>query len=143
PRCKEAAGGIAPQSYDLVDEPVGDPDPEQVLAQRPALPARTPFEPERRELVRIAAEPLRHPILEGAPRRLDVVDQRLPEVEDHRADRFSTSQARATSDSVVRALPIASRSTQRPSSAVWERNASPLALTRSSISAFSSSDPSR
>ena len=48
-----------------------------------------------------------------------------------------------TSSSVVRALPIASRSTKRPSSRVCERNTSPEALTRSSSASLSSSEPSR
>ena len=59
------------------------------------------------------------------------------------ASRRRTSQARRTSSSVVRALPIASRSTKRPPSRVCERKTSPVALTRSSSASFSSSEPSR
>src|SRR5580765_3320230 len=44
--------------------------------------------------------------------------------------RFKTAQARRTSDSVVRSLPIASRRTYRPFSRVWEMKSSPLSLTR-------------
>ena len=42
------------------------------------------------------------------------VDERVPEVEDHRAHSRSTSQATWTSSSCVPALPIASRITLRP-----------------------------
>ena len=58
------------------------------------------------------------------------------------ASRRRMSQAARTSSSVVRALPIARRSTNRPPSRVCERNASPVALTRSRSASFSSSVPS-
>ena len=59
------------------------------------------------------------------------------------ASRRSTSQARRTSSSSVRAFPIARRSTNRSSRRVCERNTSPDAFTRSSRASFSSSDASR
>jgi hypothetical protein len=61
-------------------------DPEQVLAQRSAFAPKATFQPEGGELIRVATEPLRHPILEGAAGDRVEVDQRVPQIEDHRAD---------------------------------------------------------
>jgi hypothetical protein len=84
-RREQAPSRIAPQGHELVDELLRDADLEQVLAQRSAFALRAAFEPEGGELVRIAAEPFRHPILERAPRSHVEVDERVPEVEDDRS----------------------------------------------------------
>ena len=59
------------------------------------------------------------------------------------AARRSASQARATSASVVRMFPTASRSTVLPPRTIGDMNASPERLTASAIRSFSSSLPSR
>ena len=54
--------------------------------QRPAFALRAALEPESSELVRIATETLRDTILKGASGNRVEVDERVPEVEDDRAD---------------------------------------------------------
>src|SRR5207244_1713428 len=86
------------------------------------------------------ADELDHPPLHLRGLLLVPVDQRLPEVEDHRlyrlrrayacTDDLSTSQVRRTSSSVVRSLPIASRITSCPRSIVAATKTSPVAVAR-------------
>src|SRR5262245_31155299 len=98
--------------------------------------------PERLEAILVGPRACRQ-ILAERVRLLDrPVHKGVPEVEDHRAHSRSTSHARRTSASVVRALPIASRRTYRPSSFVCEMKISPPALTRSRSSSLAASDPS-
>ena len=85
PRREQPASRIAPQGDELVDEIFRRPDPEQVVAQRPALALRAPLEPEGSKLVWITAEPRCDLILELPPGNRVKVDQRVPEVEDDRA----------------------------------------------------------
>src|SRR6266542_4665846 len=116
----------------------------QRIRQRPQLPRLREFAvPALVELLRREPQPLRDAGSHLGPYLDRPVGERVPEIEDHRAYRCSTSQARRTSSSVVRALPIASRRTNGPFRRVPERKTSPPAFTRSRSASFSSSEPDR
>ena len=86
---------------------VVEAEPAKVLADRPGLALLVRRVPDVVDVVDVARE-LALDVVERAARPQR---ERVPEVEDHRAHSRSTSHARATSASVVRALPIASRRT--------------------------------
>jgi hypothetical protein len=82
-------------------------EPAKVLADRADLALLVRRRPDAVDVGDVTGE-LSLDVVEGAARP---ESKRVPEVEDHRAHSRSTSHARATSASVVRAFPIASRRT--------------------------------
>ena len=136
---QDAAAELVPRADVPVDVLVRDAERAVDVGERPRLRGAVALAPAPLELVRVAADvlgdtPLQHLALADRP-----LDERVPEVEDHRAHSRSTSQARRTSSSCVRALPIASRITLSPRSFVVATKTSPVAVARRASSSLSAS----